>query len=66
MSFKNLSLTFFALLLAAFSMNAQDLQLPGMDPSPLDAAHYPPEAAYRNYLEGDAKNTQEQIKAFPV
>lgn len=35
-----------------------------MDPSPLDAAHYPPEAAYRNYLEGEARNTRELVKVL--
>ncbi|MEM6699682.1 MAG: DUF2911 domain-containing protein [Bacteroidota bacterium] len=47
-----------ALLLICFlaggfftTTNAQDLKFPGLDKSPLDAAHYPPRAAYNNYLD---------------
>lgn len=64
MTLRKLYLTLLTLFVASFTLLAQDLELPGLDPSPLDAAHYPPEAAYRNYLEGDAKNTREIIKVL--
>jgi hypothetical protein len=62
MTLKNFYLTISAILIVSFSLQAQNLELPGMDASPMDAAHYPPEAAYRNYLEGEAKETKELIK----
>ncbi|MEL6717709.1 MAG: DUF2911 domain-containing protein, partial [Bacteroidota bacterium] len=47
-----------ALLLICFlaggfftTTNAQELKFPGLDKSPLDAAHYPARAAYNNYLD---------------
>jgi len=64
MTLKKLVLTcglFFGALIIAF---AQDLELPGMDPSPMDAAHYPPNAAFRNYLQGDDRNISEQVKVL--
>ncbi len=60
---KSLCLTA-GLIFALLTLNAQDIEFPAMDPSPLDAAHYPPEAAYRNYLEGEAQNTPELIKVL--
>ena len=64
MTLRKLCLTLLTLVVVSFSLHAQELELPGLDPSPLDAAHYPPEAAYRNYLDGDAKNTRELIKVL--
>lgn len=52
------------LLATVFYAQAQEIEFPALDPSPLDAAHYPPEAAYRNYLEGEARNTPELIKVL--
>jgi len=64
MTIKNVLLSWMVIMTACLSLQAQDLELPPMDPSPMDAAHYPPEAAYRNYLEGEAKNTPELIKVL--
>ncbi len=64
MTLRKLYLSVCLLFVAVFYMTAQDLEFPAIDPSPMDAAHYPPEAAYRNYLEGDAKNTRELIKVL--
>lgn len=64
MTFRKITLTCSLFLGALIFAFAQDMELPGLDPSPMDAAHYPPEAAYANYLEGEARNTREQIKVL--
>lgn len=34
----------------------------GLDPSPMDMAHYPAKSAYTNYLEGDERNIKPKIQ----
>jgi len=54
--------TIIMLCLAIFMVadaNAQELKFPKLDPSPMDAAHYPRRAAFKNYLsENDPERTQ--------
>lgn len=64
MTFRKLCLTCSLVFVTLAFAQAQGFELPMMDVSPMDAAHYPPEAAYRNYLEGDAANTRELIKVL--
>ncbi len=53
MDFKNTLLFTCWAMLIAFAANAQDMKFPGMDKSPMDAAHYPRESAYLNYMNED-------------
>ena len=43
------------LMSGVFQLSAQELELPGMDVSPLDMAHYPRTSAYNNYMSEDQK-----------
>lgn len=43
-------------------MTAQELKFPSLDKSPMDAVTYPRNAAWRNYLQGDDKNTPLQVR----
>lgn len=51
-------------LIGAIDTNAQELEFPGLDASPMDAAHYPADAAFRNYLSEDAPNRDLKIKVL--
>lgn len=44
--------------------NAQELKFNNMDPSPMDAAHYPRRAAFQNYLADDDPDRTQQIKVL--
>lgn len=55
---------FCLLLLASFSLSAQEIEFGDLDKSPLDAAHYPSSAAYANYLEADDPNRNQKIKVL--
>ncbi len=61
----NLKSTFLLLALVFISsqmVTGQELEFPSMDKSPMDAATYPGNAAWRNYLKGDDKNTPLKIR----
>jgi len=51
-------------LFVATDMNAQDLKFPKLDPSPMDAAHYPRRAAFQNYLDADDPDKRQKIKVL--
>ena len=51
-------------LFFAFSILAQETKWPDLDVSALDAAYYPQEAAWRNYLEKDQRNMQPIVKVL--
>lgn len=58
-------LLFLCLVLgASMGLNAQELKFSGMDPSPMDAAHYPRGAAFQNYLDEDDPDRVQQIKVL--
>ena len=50
------------LCLSTFSTEAQDLKFPDLDPSPMDAAHYPRRSAYKNYLDADDPDRSKKMK----
>jgi len=55
------------LLLLAFTVTfsfGQESKWPKVDPSNLDAEYYPANAAWRNYLKGEARNTAPKIKVL--
>lgn len=60
MNLKNTFLLICLTLLCGFALNAQELEFPGMDASPMDAAHYPGRAAFPNYLD-DAPPLQVKV-----
>lgn len=63
----NLKHMLLLLCLATFfvaDLSAQDLKFPKLDPSPMDAAHYPRRAAFKNYLDADDKDRTEKIKVL--
>lgn len=43
---------------------AQELKFPDLDPSPMDAAHYPRRAAFKNYLSEDDPDRVQKIKVL--
>ncbi|MFK7982730.1 MAG: DUF2911 domain-containing protein [Saprospiraceae bacterium] len=43
---------------------AQALKFPTLDPSPMDAAHYPRRAAFKNYLDADDPDRVQKIKVL--
>jgi hypothetical protein len=51
-------------LLLGFTIIAQDSPWYGVDKSPLDGAYYPSNSAWRNYLDGDDRNKNMQIKVL--
>ena len=64
-----MNLKYFLLLLclAVFSQNdltGQDLNFPDLDASPMDAANYPRNAAFRNYLSDEDPNRDLKIKVL--
>jgi len=58
----NLSSLFTCLLcLSVMTLGAQELKFPDMDKSPMDAATYPRQAAFKNYMTGDMADIQPKI-----
>lgn len=55
---------FCLLLLASFSLSAQDIKFGGLDKSPMDAAHYPNSSAFANYLDADDPLRNQKIKVL--
>ncbi len=45
-------------------LSAQGIEFPKMDKSPMDAAHYPDESSYVNYLKEDNPNRNAKIKVI--
>ena len=43
---------------------AQELKFPELDPSPMDAVHYPRRAAFKNYLDADDPDRVQKIKVL--
>ncbi len=59
------TLLFFCLaFFGGISLNAQTVEFGGMDKSPMDAAHYPRRAAFKNYLSADDPDTRQIIKVL--
>jgi len=58
---KNIFTILFAVLAVSFA-TAQESKWPKVDPSNMDAEYFPAEAAWRNYLSGDARTTAPKIK----
>lgn len=55
---------FCVFLLVNFDLTAQELEFPDMDASPMDAAHYPRRAAFKNYLSEDDPDRSLKIKVL--
>jgi hypothetical protein len=64
MKFKLLSLALCLLCMSAMMLNAQEIKFPELDKSPMDAATYPREAAFKNYMTGDMAGIQPKIKVL--
>jgi hypothetical protein len=64
MYWKNTLLFAALLLVTSIKVDAQKLDFKGLDASPMDAAHYPSSAAYRNYLSEDDPNRDLKIKVL--
>ena len=64
MNFKNTLLLIGLIFISSFATGQEELKFPGLDKSPMDAATYPRNAAWRNYLEGEAKNTELKIRVL--
>ncbi|MEN0005814.1 MAG: DUF2911 domain-containing protein [Bacteroidota bacterium] len=65
MDFKRTILLAFGLCLMATLLPAQDIKFPSMDKSPMDAAHYPRQSAYLNYMpEDQLAELQPKIKVL--
>ena len=62
MNFKSITLLCCLLMIGLTATQAQEVKFQEMDASPMDAATYPRNAAWRNYLTGDAKNTPLKIR----
>ena len=52
------------LFLGCCSLQAQTVEFSDLDKSPMDAAHYPRRAAFRNYLEADDADRDLKIKVL--
>lgn len=50
--------------LGGLTLNAQEIKFGDLDKSPMDAAHYPRRAAFRNYLGEDDPDLRQQIKVL--
>lgn len=64
MNLRNTLLLLCLVCIGFSTLNAQEIKFPKLDPSPMDAVHYPRQAAYRNYLEGDDRQMAEKIKVL--
>ena len=58
--------SFLSILFVLFAtvMMAQDIEFPGLDKSPMDAAHYPRSSAFANYLDADDPDRNPKIKVL--
>lgn len=52
------------LCLSVVALQAQELKFPDLDKSPMDAATYPRQAAYKNYMTGELASIQPKIKVL--
>lgn len=52
------------LLLASFTLSAQEVEFGGLDNSPMDAAHYPNSSAFANYLDAEDPLRNQKIKVL--
>jgi len=52
------------MMCSTVTMLAQDIEFPGLDKSPMDAAHYPRRSAYANYLDADDADRTQKIKVL--
>ena len=52
------------MLITSVGINAQELKFSDLEPSPMDAAHYPRRAAFKNYLSDDDPDRTQQIKVL--
>jgi hypothetical protein len=50
--------------LASFSLSAQEIEFGGLDKSPMDAAHYPNNSAFANYLDAEDPLRNQKIKVL--
>ena len=64
MKLSNVLMMFCIILLTSVDMNAQEIKFPKLDPSPMDAAHYPRRAAFQNYLDADDPDRTQKIKVL--
>jgi len=64
MKLSSLVLSIFLTLLATQLLTAQEIKFPSMDKSPMDAATYPDESAFANYLKEDNPNRNTKIKVL--
>lgn len=65
MQLKYTLLMVFGAMLFTFTAQAQELKFPDLDVSPMDAAHYPRQSAYLNYLDEEAqKEMQPKVKVL--
>ncbi len=64
MKFKLTALFVFMSLFSFYTLDAQELKFPSMDKSPMDAATYPREAAFKNYMTGDMADIQPKVKVL--
>ena len=64
MNLKSLLLVMCAFLIGLTDLAAQELKFPDLDKSPMDAAHYPRRAAFKNYLNEDDPDRTQKIKVL--
>ncbi len=64
MNWKSSILMVFALLIGMTDLAAQELKFPDLDKSPMDAAHYPRRAAFKNYLSEEDPDRRQQVKVL--
>jgi hypothetical protein len=57
-------LFFVFLLVGSLSLTAQEVKFGDLDMSPMDAAHYPRDAAFQNYLDADDPLRTQKIKVL--
>ncbi len=64
MKIKLTNLFFCLAFLGITSLSAQELKFPDLDKSPMDAATYPRQAAFKNYMTGDLADIQPKVKVL--
>ncbi len=62
MNVKSTILLIAMVFISSLAATGQELKFPAMDKSPMDAATYPRNAAWRNYLQGEDKNTPLKVR----
>lgn len=60
----NTLLLFCLAFFGGLSLSAQDVKFGDLDKSPMDAAHYPRRAAFKNYLSDDDPDLRQRIKVL--